>query len=109
MWHTMRTRDLITTKHRTTMRKLTASLAVGGLALAVCMQVGTDAAHAKKITDRLKVACSGDYDRFCKGYKVESSKLRSCMRANGKRLSTVCVEALVDAGWVSRKVLRNRR
>lgn len=81
------------------------------LALALCAGQLAAAQHAiaGRIDDRLKVACSGDYDRFCKGYKLESSKLRSCMRAKGKQLSTVCVEALVDAGWVSRKVLRNRR
>ncbi len=97
-----------TTTNRTTM-KMAACLTVCALALSAGLTVSAGDAHARKVTDRLKVACSGDYDRFCKGYKVESSKLRSCMRANGKRLSRVCVEALVDAGWVPRKVLRNHR
>lgn len=89
------------------MAALMTVLLAAGLILAAPM--ASDTAHAKKVSDRLKVACSGDYSRFCKGYKVGGSKLRQCMRSNGKRLSRVCVEALVDAGEVSRRVLRNRR
>lgn len=65
-------------------------------------------AEARKVSDRVKVACSGDYSKFCQNYKVGGSKLRSCMRSNGKRLSRVCIEALVDAGEVPRRVLRKR-
>lgn len=81
-------------------------------ALAAALTFGpwlVEQAEARKYSDEVKVACSGDYDRFCKRYKIHDSKLRSCMRANGKRLSRVCIEALVDAGEVSRRELRRYR
>ncbi len=69
-----------------------------------------DSAAAKAaVSDRLKVACSGDYKRFCNGYQVGSSSLRSCMRAAGKRLSEVCIRALVDEGEVPRSALNKLR
>ncbi|MEL7049712.1 MAG: hypothetical protein AAFO75_12290 [Pseudomonadota bacterium] len=80
-----------------------------GAALIVATALFSHPVQAKKVSDRVKVACSSDYSRFCQGYKVGGSKLRSCMRSNGKRLSRVCIEALVDAGEVPRRVLRNRR
>lgn len=81
----------------------------GALALTFVAAAPVPDASAKKVSDRVKVACSGDYDRFCGAYKVGSTKLRQCMRSNGKRLSRVCVEALVDAGEISRRVLRKYR
>lgn len=81
----------------------------GALALIFLAAAPAPDASAKKVSDRVKVACSGDYDRFCGRYKVGSTKLRQCMRSNGKRLSRVCVEALVDAGEISRRVLRKFR
>ena len=67
-------------------------------------------AHAKRsVPDEVKVACSGDYKRFCSKYNVGSKKLDRCMRSNGKRLSHVCVRALVDHGMVPRRLLRRAR
>lgn len=90
-------------------RRASGMFIVGLMIAGGAVALPTSDASAKKVTDRVKVACSGDYKRFCKRYKVGTTKLRQCMRSNGKRLSRVCVEALVDAGEVSRRVLRNRR
>ena len=70
---------------------------------------GFAANDAAAYTARVRAACSGDYSSFCPSYPVNSTQLRSCMRATGKRLSTGCLEALVDAGEVDRSVLKKRR
>jgi hypothetical protein len=66
--------------------------------------VGTSVANA----DRVRDACTSDYLRFCSQYKPESSQTRACMRANGRSLSSGCINALVDAGIVDRRVVRAR-
>jgi len=94
-------------------------VAIFALAAAVGLMpiVGLDRnggeAQARSYSDAVKVACSADYKRYCSRYspnsKKDAGRLRSCMRANGKRLSDVCIRALVDAGEVSRSALRRRR
>jgi hypothetical protein len=64
--------------------------------------VASSAAHA----DRVRNACSGDYHRFCSQYRPDSSQMRACMQANGRALSTGCVNALMDAGIIDRRVRR---
>lgn len=79
-----------------------------GLSLSVALPVA-DALAKRKVPDAVKVACSTDYKRFCGAYKVGTTKLDHCMRANGKRLSPVCVRSLVDHGMVPRRLLRRAR
>ncbi len=64
------------------------------------------AAYSKKVEN----ACRGDYDTHCPAYKVGSAALRNCITLAGKRgnLSKGCFDALVDAGMVPRKYLKNR-
>lgn len=69
----------------------------------------TEAAAKRAVPDSVKVACSGDYKRFCPGYEIGTSKLDRCMRSNGKRLSNVCVRELVDNGMVPRSLLSKAR
>lgn len=69
----------------------------------------SDAAAKRNVPDSVKVACSGDYKRFCAKYEVGTTKLDQCMRANGKRLSRVCVRELADHGMIPRSVLRKAR
>lgn len=56
--------------------------------------------------DRVRNACSGDYHRFCSQYSPNSSQMRACMQANGRSLSSGCINALVDAGIIDRRVVR---
>ncbi|MCH9808593.1 MAG: hypothetical protein K0U74_12755 [Alphaproteobacteria bacterium] len=77
--------------------------------IAVSGLTANDVAAKRSVPDAVKVACSGDYKRFCKGYTIGTAKLNSCMRAKGKRLSRVCVRALVDHGMVPRHLLRKAR
>jgi hypothetical protein len=68
-------------------------------AIAVSM-LPANAAFA--VSERVKSACSSDYHRFCPSHAVGSSSLRACMRQVGKRLSSSCIDALVDAGEIKR-------
>jgi hypothetical protein len=82
------------------------------LASAVCVGLASTMSNAlatRSVPDSVKVACSGDYKRFCNSYKVGTTKLDQCMRANGKQLSSVCVRALVDNGMVPRSLLKKAR
>lgn len=77
-----------------------AGIAVAGLAIAGL--AFTSSAEARNVSDGVKVACSGDYNRLCSGHEVGSQKLDSCMRTNGKRLSRVCADALHREGHMTR-------
>ena len=58
-------------------------------------------AIAGTITEREKRDCPNDYHRYCGEYGLGSEALRACMSRNIKKLSRVCVAALVDAGELS--------
>jgi hypothetical protein len=77
-------------------RLVATLIAVGG-----SLVVGSPA-HA----DRVRNACSGDYHRFCGQYRPDSPQMRACMQANGRSLSSGCINALMDAGIVDRRVRR---
>ena len=89
-----------TTMLRRTSRALPAAVAV--LALLTVQA----AAYSKKVEN----ACRSDYDTHCPTYKVGSAALRNCIELAGKRgnLSKKCFDALVDAGMVPRKYLKDR-
>jgi len=60
------------------------------------------AAEAAPITEREKEDCRADYQRYCRIYPLGSDALRTCMSRSARRLSRSCVEALVDAGEMTR-------
>jgi hypothetical protein len=85
---------------RSRVSKSVAIMALGG-----SLVTGVTAAQA----DRVRNACSGDYHRFCSQYRPDSPQMRACMQANGRSLSSGCINALVDAGIVDRaRVARGR-
>ena len=53
------------------------------------------------VSDHVKSACKGDYQRYCKAYKVGTEGLRACMSRSIKRVSNVCISALVKNGDMS--------
>jgi hypothetical protein len=59
-------------------------------------------AAAAPITERMKQDCQADYRRYCKDYAVGSEALRACMSRSSKKLSNMCVAALVDGGEMSK-------
>ena len=54
-------------------------------------------------------ACANDYHRHCHQYGIETEALRLCMDKAGQALSKTCVNALVDAGEVSKAEVERRK
>ena len=50
----------------------------------------------------VRIWCKRDYKRFCRRYKVGSSRMRACMRSHANNLSPVCKKALIDSGIAAR-------
>ena len=73
-----------------------------GCTFAALLLAGTLSA-ANAVPAKLKRECRNDYKSFCPAYKVGTSKMRSCMRSNGRQLSWGCYQALKDAGYVKRR------
>lgn len=67
------------------------------------------AANAHAVSSSVRAACMSDYFAYCSSHAVGSASLRSCMRSNGPRLSTRCVNALVGAGEISQGYVAKRR
>lgn len=75
------------------------------LALAALAVSGS---NALAVSQRVKIACRGDYFAFCSQHAVGSQSLRQCMRAHAKQLSSGCKTALIESGeagksYVARK------
>ena len=66
-------------------------------------------AQAGPITQLEQQQCSADYHKFCGEYGLDTPALRTCMDKAGHGLSKGCVEALIDAGEVSRAEVERRR
>ena len=66
-------------------------------------------ADAKPITEAEKRHCEQAYHKYCGEYGLESNALRNCMSRNGRSLPHACVEALIDAGEVSRSEVERRK
>jgi hypothetical protein len=57
---------------------------------------------AAPITERERQDCREDYQRYCRVYALGSKALRACMSHSIRKLSNLCVGALVDAGELTR-------
>lgn len=71
---------------------------LGGLAAA-----DIESNKAEAHSARVKAACKTDYYKFCPAYKMDTPQLKACMRSAGGNLSRRCIDALADAGEISRK------
>jgi hypothetical protein len=74
--------------------------ALGALALS--------ATQADAVNPAVSAACASDYLAYCSQHPTEGPGVRRCMRANGLRLSTACINALIAAGEVSRQEVARR-
>ena len=54
-------------------------------------------------------ACANDYHKHCGQYGIETEALRLCRDKAGHGLSKTCVDALVDAGEVSKQEVERRK
>ena len=77
--------------------------------LAVCWNASLCNAEPRKITEAEKNFCAEAYRKYCSEYGLESSALRNCMDRNGRALPHNCIEALIDAGEVSRSEVERRK
>jgi hypothetical protein len=76
------------------------------LALAAGLFMAVLSGSAAAYSDAVQNNCKGDYLNFCSAHAIGSTGMRRCMEANGKNLSTKCLNALVDAGEIPRKFKR---
>ena len=76
--------------------------------LAVCRSSVSDAEPRKIIQDEKKF-CAEAYHKFCGEYGLDTAALRDCMDRNGRALPHGCIEALIDAGEVSRSEVERRK
>ena len=77
--------------------------------LAVPVVVYSHVSFSANITPAEKKDCAAAYHKFCGEFGLESAALRNCMSRNGRSLPHNCVEALIDAGEVSRSEVERRR
>ena len=87
------------------MTRITATSLKAALGLGAVLLVATGAAAANA---RVQSACAGDYFAYCSQHPTEGPGVRACMRANGLKLSSGCVDALVSAGEVAKAEVTRR-
>jgi hypothetical protein len=75
--------------------------------VAICCAAASS--QAAPITDGEKQSCKDDYKKFCGSYGLDTNALRDCMNRVGHSLSHDCIEALIDAGEVSRSEVESRK
>jgi hypothetical protein len=80
-----------------------------GAAILACGLTSASNAETRKITEAEKKFCAQAYHTYCGEYGLESTALRDCMNRNGRSLSQNCIEALIDAGEVSRSEVERRK
>jgi hypothetical protein len=66
-------------------------------------------ANPKPITEAEKRHCEQAYHKYCGEYGLDSNALHNCMSRNGRALPDACIEALIDAGEVSRSEVERRK
>lgn len=88
-------------------RTSTARLAVTAFVAAAASLAVATAAGA--VSGNVRSACMSDYFAYCSAHAVGSASLRSCMKSNGPRLSSRCLNALISAGEVSQATVAKRR
>jgi hypothetical protein len=79
------------------------------LIIAVAIACFAGAAQSAPITKLEQQECHADYHKLCGEYGLDTPALRICMDKAGHGLSKGCVEALIDAGEVSRAEVDRRR
>ena len=69
-----------------------------GATIFACILISFPAVAEDGITERQKRDCRGDYRKYCSEYGLGTEALRACMSRSIKKISNMCVAALVDAG-----------
>jgi hypothetical protein len=102
-------------KHLTNARGLAMTQKTNRIAArliaATCLCLGTllvSMTAANAVDARVRSACTGDYLSYCSQHDPDGKGVRRCMRSNGHKLSSGCLNALVAVGEVSKKEVRRR-
>jgi hypothetical protein len=66
------------------------------------------ASQASALSLAVELACATDYYAYCSKHDPDSPGVRTCMNANGEKLSMRCLKALVGAGEVSKSEVDRR-
>jgi hypothetical protein len=74
-----------------------------GLGIIIVLMTDASAGNA-----RVNSACANDYFAYCSQHDPDGPGVRRCMRAVGRKLSMGCVNALIEAGEVSKKEVARR-
>jgi hypothetical protein len=82
---------------------------VWGTSLCVAMLCWSASSRAGPITEGEKQFCKDDYKKYCGAYGLGTNALKDCMDKVGHSLSHNCVDALIDAGEVSRGEVERRK
>ena len=64
--------------------------------------------QASAVSLSVQLACASDYYSYCSKHDPDSPAVRTCMNANGHKLSKRCVNALVGAGEISKAEVERR-
>ena len=87
--------------------KFLPPLLIGILFWVCSTNVSAEKAHT--YSRSLQLACAMDYRKLCAEYAVQSEGLRLCMDKAAQKLSDMCVNALVDAGEISKVDVARRK
>jgi hypothetical protein len=87
----------------------TASTRFKAIASALVVAGATvPATQASAASLLVQIACAADYYAYCSKHDADGPGVRQCMRDNGEKLSSRCINALIDAGEVSKAEVERR-
>lgn len=66
-------------------------------------------AEQSRYSKAVQQARMADYKKLCGEYGIETAALRNCMDKKGHSLTKTCLNALIDAGEVSRAEVDRRK
>jgi hypothetical protein len=78
------------------------------LAVAALTGALSTAAYAGPVTQEESQYCAYDYRQYCGQDGLGSQLLALCMSQHGKELSEQCIQALIDAGEVTKTEVEER-
>ena len=73
------------------------------LSLAVFVVLAGPTVAMAEYSPAVKQACKNDYKRYCGQFAPQDPGLRPCMDKVGKRLTRTCVDALINAGEITKE------
>lgn len=84
-------------------RKLLIVCLLGGSMVGAGITTATVFSGSAEAYPRLvRIWCKKDFKKYCKRYKVGTSRMRRCMQSYAPHLSPVCKKALIDSGLARR-------